>query len=239
VTDVPELLGVPPEELESWAPRDPRRYRRGTRLRYSGPIYAKLAVPVPERVEQFLADSDTVVYVAITSSTAQLVRDVVAALRALDVPLLVAATRHDLRDLEDERVLVEGVLPSHEIMPRVDLAVISGGQGSVQTALASGLPLIGVPLQPEQDANVALVERQGAARLVPQPLAGTRALADIARTMLGDPGYRRQALRLQAIFARADGPGASADAIIELLDSTPGPTGASARGWPGTVSRRG
>ena len=56
-------------------------------------------------------------------------------------------------------------------MPRVDLRVISGGQGSVQSALASGLPFIGIPLQPEQDANIVLAERQGAPRL-PERVGG-------------------------------------------------------------------
>jgi hypothetical protein len=44
----------------------------------------------------------------------------------------------------------------------------AGGQGSIQAALASGVSVIGIPLQAEQDANVALAESQGAARLVPQ-----------------------------------------------------------------------
>ena len=216
-TDVPEVLGVPRAELDSWTPRDPGRYRSGTRLRYTGPIYAKLSMPVPERVQRLLARPGKTVYVAITSSTADLVRDVVSALRPLDIDILVAATVHDLSELEGERVLVEGVLPSHEIMPRVDLAVTAGGQGSVQTALASGVPLIGIPLQPEQDANVAFAQRQGAARLVPQDEAGTAVLADIASGMLADGRYRDAARRVQSIFAEVDGPGAAAAAILELL----------------------
>ena len=216
-TDVPEVLGVPRAELDAWKPRDPTRYRSGTRLRYTGPIYAKLPMPVPESVERFLARPGKTVYVAITSSSAELVREVVTALQGIDVDILVAGTVHDLSDLGGEQVLVEGVLPSHEIMPRVDLAVTAGGQGSVQTALASGVPLIGIPLQPEQDANVVFAERRGAARLVPRDFAGTAALADTAREMLTDDRYRDNARRLQAIFAQVDGPGAAADAILELV----------------------
>jgi UDP:flavonoid glycosyltransferase YjiC (YdhE family) len=217
VTDVPEVLGIPREEVDGWSPRDPSRYRLGTRLRYTGPLYARLDLPVPERVERFLEGPRPIVYVAITSSPPELVRGVVTALHGLDVRVLVAATVHDLRDLEGERVLVEGILPSHEIMPRVDLVVVAGGQGSVQTALASGVPLIGIPLQPEQDTNVALAARAGAARLVPQSGAGGAALREAVREMLADDRYRRSARRLRAAFARADGPGAAAEAILELL----------------------
>jgi UDP:flavonoid glycosyltransferase YjiC (YdhE family) len=216
VTDVPEVLGIPREELDAWTPKDPSRYRRGTRLRYTGPLYAHLASPVPERVERFLEGPRPIVYVAITSSPARLVRDVVTALRPLGARLLVASTVHDLRDLECDQVMVEGVLPSHLIMPRVDLGVTAGGQGSVQTALASGLPFIGIPLQPEQDANVFLAQRQGAARLVPLDRAGGPALTKAARELLGDDRFRRNARRLQAIFERSDGAGAAAEAILEL-----------------------
>jgi UDP:flavonoid glycosyltransferase YjiC (YdhE family) len=217
VTDVPEVLGIPPAEMEAWTPRARGRYRAGTQLRYTGPLYARLPVSVPERVERFLAGTPPVVYVAVTSSPPGLVRQIVAALRSLDARVLVAATVHDLADLEDEQTLVGGVLPSHEIMPRVDLAVTAGGQGSVQTALASGVPFIGVPLQPEQDANVFLAQRQGAARLVSLRGAGTPLLAKVAGHMLADARYRDNARRIQAIFARTDGASAAAGAILDLL----------------------
>ncbi len=215
VTDVPEVLGISRPEIDGWTPRHPSRYRAGTRLRYAGPIFAELDIPLPGEVDQFLAGRP-VVYVAITSSTADLVRQVVRQLSALGARILVAGTVHDLADLNSENVLVGGVLPSHLIMPRVDLAVISGGQGSVQTALAAGTPFAGIPLQPEQDANVVLAERQGAARRVAPPDAAGPALAAVAREMLADAGYRAQAARLQAAFARVDGPGAAAELIMQL-----------------------
>ncbi len=141
-------------------------------------------------------------------------RAAVGALRPLGARILVAGTVHDLAGLEDDQVAVEGVLPSHLIMPRVDLAVIAGGQGSVQTALAAGIPFVGLPLQPEQHLNVALAERAGAARAVAPPLAGTPELTAAARELLTVPRHRVSAERLRDAFARADGPGRAADAII-------------------------
>jgi UDP:flavonoid glycosyltransferase YjiC (YdhE family) len=216
VTDVPELLGLSRAEVDGWKPRDPVRYRPGTTLRYAGPIYAHLDVGVPDAVRTFLAGSRPVIYVAITSSTAALVRNVVAALSPLDARILVAATTHDLSDLASDQTLIAGVLPSHLVMPDVDLAVIAGGQGSVQTALGSGVPFIGIPLQPEQDANVAFAERQGAARLITQDQAATPALAAAARELLGSPEAHRSACRLKQAFAAVDGPAAAADAVLEV-----------------------
>ncbi len=221
VTDVPEMLGIPRAELDGWVPRRPASYRPGTHLRYAGPMYAKFAIPTPPRVHRYLAQPGPVIYVALCSSPVELVTEVVARLRSLDARILVSAAGHDLGRLEDEQVMAESLLPNHEVMPRVDLAVITGGQGSVQTALASGVPLLGIPLQAEQDLNVWLAERQGAARLVAQPQAVTPTLTRVAAKMLADDRYRRSAARIRQIFAAVDGPGAAADAIIELAGSRP------------------
>jgi UDP:flavonoid glycosyltransferase YjiC (YdhE family) len=235
VTEVPEVLGVTRDAIDSWTPRRPAGYRDGTRLRCTGPLYARFDLPVPERVRDFLAGPGQTVYVAITSSPAELVRSVVAGLRPLGVRVLVAATVHELADLEDDRVMVERVLPNHEVMPLADLVVIAGGQGSVQTAAASGTPFIGLPLQPEQDTNVVLVERLGAGRRLATPKAGTPALTRLARAMLADPRYAASAARLRTLYSTVDGAASAADAILELLA-----TGAGERdAGPAAVGERG
>jgi len=84
----------------------------------------------------------------------------------------------------------------------------------VQTALAAGLPFVGIPLQPEQDANVTFALNQGAARLIAQQAAGTPAMTAAARDLLADPAARDSA-RLKGIFAAVDGPAAAAQAVLE------------------------
>lgn len=213
VTEVPQVLGVPEELLSGWRPRGRRGYRPGTRLAYSGPLYARLDVPVPPHVEEFLATpGDPIVYVALTSSSPDLVRELTAAAVAASARVLVAATVHAVGDLHSGRTCVAGVLPSHLVMPRVDLAVTTAGQGSVQTAMATGTPLLAVPLQPEQTLNAALVERLGAARRL-----HTAATADgLVRTMLVDDGYRLAAKRIKGWYDAVDGAGRAADRILAL-----------------------
>jgi UDP:flavonoid glycosyltransferase YjiC (YdhE family) len=214
VTEAPEVLGIPAAEIAAWSPAGRRGYRPETRLRCTGPLFAHLDVPVPDRVERFLDQPGPIVYLAITSSPPELVRAVVRALGALDVRVLVAATVHDLGDLDGPRVMVGGVLPSHLIMPRVDLAITAGGQGSVQTAMAAGTPLLGLPLQIEQELNISLLERVGAARRIALRHAGTGELAAAVQAMLADPGYRRAAERIRDRYADIDGAGNAAEAII-------------------------
>lgn len=215
VTDLPELLGITATAIDGWRPRDPAA-PRGGRLKLVGPILPRLDVPVPERVERLLAGPRPIVYVAMPSSEPGLVRAAVGALRPLGARILVAGPVADLAGLEDDQVAVEGVLPGHLIMPRVDLAVVSGGQGGVQSALAAGVPFAGLPLGPEQHLNVALAEREGAARAIAPALAGTPDLTAAARALMTVPRHRAAAERLRDAFARADGAGRAAEAIIAL-----------------------
>src|SRR6185437_15150800 len=188
----------------------------GARLALVGPIPPRLDIPVPERVERLLAGPGPIVYVAMPSSEPGLVRAAVGALRPLGARILVAGPVADLAGLEDEQVALEGVLPGHLIMPRVDLAVVSGGQGGVQSALAAGVPFAGLPLGPERRLNVALAEREGAARAIAPALAGTPELTAAARALMIVPRHRAAAERLRDAFARADGAGRAAEVIIGL-----------------------
>jgi UDP:flavonoid glycosyltransferase YjiC (YdhE family) len=212
VTEAPFVLGISAEEIEAWRPG--RGYRPETRLSVTGPLIAHLPIPLPPEVADFLDGPGPIVYVAITSSPPSLVRAVVRAIRSLAARILVAGTIHDLGDLTDGRTLVAGVLPSHLVMPRVDLAITAGGQGSVQTAMAAGVPLLGIPLQLEQDLNVTLLERRGAARRLAPREAGTPRLTALARELLSDSAYRRAAQEIGKVYAATDGSANAADRIL-------------------------
>jgi UDP:flavonoid glycosyltransferase YjiC (YdhE family) len=207
VPEVPEVLGISATELAAWRPGG--GYRPGSQLRAVGPLFAQLDLLMPEGVQQFLDRPGPTVYLAMTSTPPAQVRQAIAELSRLDVRILVAGTIHKLGDLATGQVMIQGVLPSHLVMPQVDLAVTTGGQGSVQTAMAGGTPLLGIPLHIEQDLNIALVERLGAARTGP--------LATTAAHMLATPSYREAAERIQNLYAAADGPTEAAKLIAEQL----------------------
>lgn len=138
-----------------------------------------------------------------------------SALRPAGVRVLVAGTVHAISDLECDDVLVGAVLPSQRVMPHVDLAIIAGGQGSVQCAMAAGTPAIVLPLQPEQDWNGQLLEKHGAGRRMTFKHAASPKLAALARHMLEQPSFRDNARRIARIYAKLDGPGLAAEAILE------------------------
>lgn len=228
VTDLPAVVGVSAEEMEEWRPAAGSPFRPSTRLTYAGPIHAHLDRPLSPRAAALLDRPGPTTYVAMTSTSAGFVREVVTdVVAAGDWKVLVAATVHDLVDLErlaPGRVVVEGVLPSHRVLPRVAAAVLTGGQGSVQAALSAGTPFVGVPLQAEQDLNVHLAARLGAA--VTRPVGSVRGNVgtDVAR-LLADPSFRTAAGRWAQRFAAVDGPALAADRIValhsELASRTP------------------
>ncbi|MDM0074062.1 hypothetical protein QTH90_06695 [Variovorax sp. J2P1-59] len=217
VTDVPEVLGISDADMTAWKPNGSGAYRSATRLRYVGPIYARLDHTIPDRVEAFLHDARPTAYVALSSSTPGFYRRVVAGVREAGLRVLVGATIHELRDLESPDVLVEGILPSHLVMPRVSIALIMGGQGSVQTAMVSGTPFVGFPLHPEQELNVALAMRQGMAIAIGPRHLDEAKVGRAVREIVSQPSYAAAATRARQHYIDVDGPGRAADALLEHL----------------------
>lgn len=217
VTDLPEILGIPAAELEAWQPKRPAAYRAGTRLVYVGPLFAQLDLPVPDAVLPFLDGHQPTAYVVMSSGTPGLLRAVVACARQAGLRVIVGATLHDFGPNSDPGVVVAGILPSHKIMPHVTLAVAMGGQGTVQTAMCSGTPLVAIPLHAEQELNVHLAARQGMAVAVARRHArGDRMTAAIRRVAL-DPRFKQQAQRVQALYAQCDGASRAAAALIRYM----------------------
>ena len=219
VTDTPEILGVSVQDMEAWRPQPVRAYRAGTRLVYVGAMFARLDMAVPAQVQPFLDGSRPTAYVVLSSSTPDMLRAVTARVRQAGVRVIVGSTIHDFGPNGDADIVVAGILPSHEIMPRVDVVVAMGGQGSVQTAMASGTPLVGIPLHPEQELNVDLAARQGMALAVAPRHARTEAMTQAVHRLLAEPQFRQQARRVQQLYAGSDGAGNAAAAITRYLAS--------------------
>ena len=217
VTDVPEVLGIPAAELEAW--RAPRSglYRPGTRLVYTGPLYAQLDLPIPPAVQAFLDGREPTAYVVLSSTTVERLRAVTARVRAAGLRVIVGATVHDFGPVADPAVVVAGLLPSHRVMPHVQVTVTMGGQGTVQTAMCSGTPLIGLPLHGEQELNVDLAARHGMGLAMAIRHADSPRMTDAVRRVASDPGFASNARRVQGWYAGIDGAARAANAIRQYL----------------------
>jgi UDP:flavonoid glycosyltransferase YjiC (YdhE family) len=184
-----------------------------------GPIFAHIDAPIPRIVHELAANDRPLVYLALGSSANRdLARAAAEQLGALDVDV-VAPIRHYLQtgDPLPSNVHATDLLPAHELGGLVDAAVIHGGQGTVQTACATGVPFVGMGLQPEQTWHVRLCEERGNAVAVRPKDVRTPAFLDAVRRVLTDPAIRDAARQVKAAYAAEDGAAASARVIERVV----------------------
>ena len=205
------LLTVMPWELDGY--RLPPQYQR------VGPIFAHLPGELPALVKELAARPEPLVYLGLGSSAnRELALGAAAWLGSLHVNVI-APIRHYLwhEDVVPANVHLTDLIPAHRLGGLVDAAVLHGGQGTVQTACATGVPFVGVGLQPEQTWNVRMCVEQGNALSLSPKQAQTQLLAEAVSRILGDPGFTAAAARVRVAFEHADGAVATARIIEERL----------------------
>jgi len=218
ITDVPEILGIPEKEVEEWKPSDTKFYRPSARLKYAGPIFAKLFGEIPKNVYRFLDTEKPKIYVAMASGNKKDLMNVYHTLSAMDVRAVFCSLVHNKIFFSSDNILVVDFLPSHLVMPLCDIAVIHGGQGSIQTAVSAGIPIIGFPIQPEQNFNLKLVENHGAGICLSLRSLHKGVLKFSIEKILKDNSYKKSMEQLQLWQSRKDGASEAAKIISDLIN---------------------
>lgn len=132
----------------------------------------------------------------------------------------VAPIRHYLEpsDSVPANVHVTDLLPAHKLGGLVDAAVLHGGQGTVQTACATGVPFVGMGLQPEQTWHVRACERRGNAIAVSPKKVSTPEFVRAVQRVLTEPSIRTAAEEVRQAYEGQDGAAAAARLIeAEIL----------------------
>jgi UDP:flavonoid glycosyltransferase YjiC (YdhE family) len=114
-----------------------------------------------------------------------------------------------------KNVLVTGWLPAHLVNPLADISIIHGGQGTVYNALASGTPVVGVGMQPEQEGNLECLVRQGIAIRIKKKRVTAHAVLEAVDKILADPEAKKKAVAFQHLVNQMDGPKRSAQFIVD------------------------
>ncbi len=207
------LYTVLADELEGYSL--PERHVR------VGPIFAHLPGEVPPEVRRLADHPRPLLYLALGSSgNRALALGAARALGGVDAHV-VTPIRHFLEPGDEAslppNVTVTDLLPAHKLGGLVDAAVLHGGQGTVQTACATGVPFVGMGLQPEQTWNVSVCARRGnAIELRPRDV-GTPAFTAAVRRVLTDPGIRAAAVRVRDQMAGEDGAAATARVVERVV----------------------
>jgi UDP:flavonoid glycosyltransferase YjiC (YdhE family) len=217
VTDVPEILTISRTDLESWKPegRNRKYYSYDSSLKYGGAIFAKLFGEVSKEVNIFLQTDLPKIYIALTSGKSEVLDRVYEAVKDLDVKTIICTTLHKFKIKSQDNILVTDHLPSHKVMPMMDIAIIHGGQGSVQTAINSGIPIIGIPLHVEQGLNVAMIVRHGAGLLQTKHSINPLDIKEKITTILNDPTYSENMKQLSRYQKQVDGVSRVVDILME------------------------
>ena len=208
LTDLPELSGLPAESLP------PTHH-------YIGPLFAHLPLPMPPEVQRVFGRPGLKVFCAMGSSApAHVLRTAALALRDSSHNVVIATTSIlDPAELEPlpENVYATRYLPAPQVNEMADVAVIHGGQGTVQTTCWAGTPAVGVAFQFEQQGNLDMLVRAGMGIRIPlRAFARERLLKEVER-VAGDPRYSQNARRIQALVRATDGAANAARTILAFI----------------------
>ncbi|MGM0165559.1 hypothetical protein IGI39_000501 [Enterococcus sp. AZ135] len=189
-----------------------------------GPIFAQLPYEIPEEVLQVINKARKrkrlVVYFAMGSSgNRSLIEKVLSYFEQTDIEVIAPIKNYLKETKVTSNVHVFDWLPALEVSQLVDFSVIHGGEGTVQTACASGKPFIGIGLQYEQEVNVAYCEKFGnAIALSPRKVSDQRLVEGIEK--LQTPAFREKAEEMRALMKEINGAEQAAEIIRrEYLDS--------------------
>lgn len=114
-------------------------------------------------------------------------------------------------------VFVTSWAPHSALFPRAAAIVHQGGAGTLNSALASGRPMVVVPFAHDQPDNAERVFRLGVARVVyPQQYTAARVRREL-EILLGDPATLEQAAAIQDVVGAEDGGPAAARALSQIM----------------------
>jgi UDP:flavonoid glycosyltransferase YjiC (YdhE family) len=113
--------------------------------------------------------------------------------------------------------ITDSFIPAQKVNALADAVICHGGQGTVQTAIASGTPLVGVAFQPEQQMNLDHIVSYGAAIRVPFDEWTAGNIGKAVSKILADKQYKANAERLKSQMASMDGKKRSAEAILAKI----------------------
>jgi len=208
--DLPELSGLAREKLT-------------VGYYYTGPIFAMLDMPCPKEADQVFSQPGTNVFCSLGSSGfPETLKQIVSWLKEINGINLVVSTTTIISPEElganTKNFYATRYLPSHLVTEKADIAVIHGGQGTVQSTVWAGTPFIGIGFQAEQQANINGLVKAGSARRIPLfELSSKRIKKELSEVT--KESYKINAKQLQQLVRKTDGAKISADYMNKFLEA--------------------
>ncbi|MCO4852565.1 glycosyl transferase [Bacillus vallismortis] len=203
ITNIPEITGV------SRLPENDR---------YVGPIFAKLDTEIPRELTRLNRDKPLIYFAMGSSGGKKLVSAILHILSHLNVTVICPMKKllgDCVREYQnDPHIHICDLLPAHEISKIVDLSIIHGGEGTVQTACLSGKPFIGIGLQAEQEANIDDCVSFGNAVKLHKNKVNKRHIEQALHSLLNNKSYQEGAAAMEQLLRGKNGAKNSAAFLI-------------------------
>lgn len=130
--------------------------------------------------------------------------------------------------------VAERFVPYSALLPRVDVMVSNGGFGSVQLAIAHGVPMVVAGTSEDKKEVTAHVDWSGTGLNLRTDRPSPRAIAEAVERVVSEPRFRERTLALQAQLAGRNPVEAAADLLegltLKRKDSPRTPANSQLRG---------
>lgn len=114
-------------------------------------------------------------------------------------------------------VHIEQFIPYAQLMPKVDLLVTNGGFGSIQIALANGVPVVAYGNTEEKPEIANRVQWSGVGRGIRRKTADPAELRATVMRVLNNSMYRQKARAIARKLSALDAPAEAANLLEQLL----------------------
>ncbi|OOM16079.1 glycosyltransferase [Clostridium saccharobutylicum] len=113
--------------------------------------------------------------------------------------------------------ITDKFVPAPLVNGLADVVISHGGQGTVQTAIASCTPIVGFAMQPEQQINLDNVAMRGAGIRIPKHRWNVDNIQSAVKTIIKEPSYKENMKVLKKALQSTDGKKNSAQAIWKYI----------------------
>jgi zeaxanthin glucosyltransferase len=115
--------------------------------------------------------------------------------------------------------LVFSYAPQPQVLERAALMVTHAGMNSALECLASGVPMVAIPITHDQPTIAQRIVWTKTGRLVPLAHLTVELLREAIRDVLTDSVYRESALRLKQVIRELDGLASAADIVERVIET--------------------
>ena len=113
--------------------------------------------------------------------------------------------------------ITDSFVPALQVNSLADIVLSHGGQGTVQTAIACGTPIVGFAVQPEQQVNLDHIVAFGGAIRLPINRWKSKNIQKAINEINSSAQYKENIQKLQKVLQITDGKKNAAAAIVDFI----------------------